>query len=250
MTSRPNQPKPKGPSPAPADPLAAKIHAQHLTEHPNCTFGDEPHYVPPGAGMIGFYACDLPADLINHTRCMIPYDHEHPDHMSDQRVAEIQEWQAAHFAAKTDAAIDVVGARMSEHFSYGPTPTDPDSGKLWHDGCDQEVVVLKVGYICGCGQQWMDAPGGSGPEPVSQKINTADAVQVIARHFIHGAVERGLLDGAWMLYPEVGWRDWENVESRVKSILGKQPTVEQFQIAYDHLERRAEQWTREHPDGA
>lgn len=85
MSSRPNAPKPKGPSPAPADPLLAKIWADHKRSHPDCTFGDEPHFVPPSFGQIGFYLCDRPTDLTNHTRCRPPCDHEHADHyINDQ----------------------------------------------------------------------------------------------------------------------------------------------------------------------
>lgn len=40
----------------------------------------EPHYVPPGAGMVGFYECDPPEDVRNHARCLPPFDHEHPLH--------------------------------------------------------------------------------------------------------------------------------------------------------------------------
>lgn len=48
---------------------------------PNCTYGDQPHYVPPGFGMIGFYACDPPEDLTNHTRCYQgTCDKDSPDH--------------------------------------------------------------------------------------------------------------------------------------------------------------------------
>ena len=167
MSSRPNAPKPTGPSPAPVDPLVAKIRAQHLIDHPNCTFGDRPHYIPPGAGMVGFYECDPPADLTNHTRCRPPYDHEHADH-------------------RTDAALSSV-------------------------------------------------------------INTPDAVTVIARHFIHGAIEHEL-DNGWELYPEIGQHDWESVEARVKTIVKDAPTQEQFRIAYEHLESRQKCWAIEHPD--
>jgi hypothetical protein len=53
---------------------------KHLEDYPNCTYGDEPHFVPPSFGQIGFYMCNPPADLTNHTRCMPPFDHEHEDH--------------------------------------------------------------------------------------------------------------------------------------------------------------------------
>lgn len=57
-------------------------HEKHLEQHPNCTYGPKtPHFVPPSFGQIGFYMCDPPADITNHTRCVPPYDHEHPDHM-------------------------------------------------------------------------------------------------------------------------------------------------------------------------
>jgi hypothetical protein len=52
----------------------------HLKENPNCPYGDEPHFVPPGAGQVGFYMCMVPDDITNHTRCIPPFDHEHEDH--------------------------------------------------------------------------------------------------------------------------------------------------------------------------
>src|ERR1700752_2336470 len=137
---------------------------------------------------------------------------------------------------------------MSEGFFYGPTSTHPDPGMMWHDGCGQEVLMFDDGYICGCGQQWEDAEDGSGPV-AKQRITTPDAVTIIARHFIHGALERGF-DNAWELYPEVVKDDWESVERRVKSILKEPPSAEGFRIAYDHLEARAQRWAREHPNGA
>lgn len=97
MSSRPNQPKPKGASPSPADPLATKIRDDRSGHHPDCTEMD-PHYVPPGFGQIGFFTCNPPADLRNHTRCRPPYDHEHEQHVSEARLNEIQ---AHHERAKT-----------------------------------------------------------------------------------------------------------------------------------------------------
>lgn len=58
------------------------FYQQHRLDHPNCTYGDQPHFVPPSFNQIGFYACDPPADLTNHTRCVAPFDHEHADHAS------------------------------------------------------------------------------------------------------------------------------------------------------------------------
>lgn len=52
----------------------------HKRDHPNCTYGDEPHFVPPSFGQIGFYMCDPPEDITNHTRCRPPFDHEHNEH--------------------------------------------------------------------------------------------------------------------------------------------------------------------------
>jgi len=54
--------------------------AAHLRDHPNCTYGNKPHFVPPCFGDIGFFMCDPPADIRNHTRCRPPFDHEHEDH--------------------------------------------------------------------------------------------------------------------------------------------------------------------------
>jgi hypothetical protein len=63
--------------------LDAFMRRTHLEDNPGCTFGDEPHYVPPSFGQVGFYACDPPADLTNHTRCRSPYDHDHAEHQAD-----------------------------------------------------------------------------------------------------------------------------------------------------------------------
>jgi hypothetical protein len=52
----------------------------HKEKHPDCTWGNEPHYVGKTFDTIGFYLCDVPEDIRNHTRCMWPYDHEHPMH--------------------------------------------------------------------------------------------------------------------------------------------------------------------------
>lgn len=41
---------------------------------------DGPHFIPPGLGMIGFFTCNTPEDIRNHTRCHPPFDHEHEDH--------------------------------------------------------------------------------------------------------------------------------------------------------------------------
>ena len=60
--------------------ITQRMRRQHKIDHPDCTYGDRPHFVPPSFGQIGFYMCDVPDDLTNHTRCRAPFDHEHPDH--------------------------------------------------------------------------------------------------------------------------------------------------------------------------
>jgi hypothetical protein len=52
----------------------------HLRDHPGCTYGLQPHFVPPCFGDVGFFMCDPPADIRNHTRCRPPFNHEHEDH--------------------------------------------------------------------------------------------------------------------------------------------------------------------------
>lgn len=37
-------------------------------------------------------------------------------------------------------------ARLDWH--YGPTPDDPDAGKMWHRGCGGEVQRVGDGRIC------------------------------------------------------------------------------------------------------
>jgi hypothetical protein len=67
---------------------------KHLKDHPNCTY-EGPHFVPPSFGQNGFFMCDVPADLTNHTRCMAPYDHDHPDHR-EVRIALEEEDSEPH----------------------------------------------------------------------------------------------------------------------------------------------------------
>jgi hypothetical protein len=50
----------------------ARLRRRHLEEHPTCAYGDEPHFVPPSFGQVGFYLCDPPADLTNHSRAPVP----------------------------------------------------------------------------------------------------------------------------------------------------------------------------------
>ena len=33
---------------------------EHLRDNPDCPYSDRPHYVPPGSGTPGFYACQPP----------------------------------------------------------------------------------------------------------------------------------------------------------------------------------------------
>jgi hypothetical protein len=47
---------------------------------PHCG-GEGPHFIPPSFGDIGFFSCDVPADIRNHTRCRPPYDHENDEHV-------------------------------------------------------------------------------------------------------------------------------------------------------------------------
>ena len=45
-----------------------RLRELHLQAHPNCTYGDQPHFVPPSFGQVGFFLCDPPDDLTNHAR--------------------------------------------------------------------------------------------------------------------------------------------------------------------------------------
>ena len=62
------------------EPVIKMLRRKHKEENPECPYGDEPHFIPPSFGQVGFYACMPPEDLTNHTRCRPPYDHEHADH--------------------------------------------------------------------------------------------------------------------------------------------------------------------------
>lgn len=54
---------------------------------------------------------------------------------------------------------------------YGPTPTDPDPGKLWHYGCGGEVWWLEGGEICnGCGAQ-ADPCGCTGEQHCGEHVD-------------------------------------------------------------------------------
>lgn len=57
-----------------------ELRARHKAENPDCSYGDEPHFVPPSFGQVGFYLCSPPSDLTNHSRCRPPYDHESDAH--------------------------------------------------------------------------------------------------------------------------------------------------------------------------
>ena len=47
-----------------------------------------PHFVPPCFGQIGFFACDPPSDLRNHSRCRAPFDHEHAEHFDITQLGQ------------------------------------------------------------------------------------------------------------------------------------------------------------------
>ena len=34
------------------------LREKHKQDHPNCTYGDQPHFVPPSFGDRGFYLCE------------------------------------------------------------------------------------------------------------------------------------------------------------------------------------------------
>lgn len=62
--------------------LKKTLRELHREKYPHCTYGDKPHFIPPSFGHVGFYLCDMPADLTNHTRCRAPFVHEHPEHVT------------------------------------------------------------------------------------------------------------------------------------------------------------------------
>lgn len=88
---------------------------------PDCTYGDSPHFVPPSFGQVGFYACQVPADLTNHTRCRPPYDHTHEEHfMSDDTpTTEIKALEER--LAKARAAQPVTDPGLAASFNEGAT---------------------------------------------------------------------------------------------------------------------------------
>lgn len=38
-------------------------------------------------------------------------------------------------------------------WSYGPTESDPDVTKMWHEGCGKEVLFIEGAFVCECGAQ-------------------------------------------------------------------------------------------------
>jgi hypothetical protein len=61
--------------------LVRLMRQKHLEQAPDCPYGDQPHYVPPSGEMVGFFLCQPPDDLRNHSRCRPPYDHAHEAHV-------------------------------------------------------------------------------------------------------------------------------------------------------------------------
>ncbi len=101
--------------------------------------------------------CEDCADATDTNRRRERFDH--PGHEVCQARTDAQR-QALPFALSSCACqhrvtITSVPARATERLDwhYGPTSADPDSGKMWHYGCGQEVLYLEGGYICGCGAQ-------------------------------------------------------------------------------------------------
>lgn len=45
-------------SPQPRSRVRDLLYERHLVTHPWCSYGREPHYVPPSFGEPGFYACE------------------------------------------------------------------------------------------------------------------------------------------------------------------------------------------------
>lgn len=46
--------------------LIELMREHHRRTHPNCTYGDEPHYVPPSAGCRGMFLCEIPVVCERH----------------------------------------------------------------------------------------------------------------------------------------------------------------------------------------
>jgi hypothetical protein len=179
VTSRPNKTQKTGPSPAPADPLTAKIRAEHKKSHPNCTFGDQPHFIPPGAGMIGFYECDPPADLTNHTRCMPPYDHEHADHRTDPQYLAFHAKQRAERDTEFDKNVAIIANILRTH-QYDEGVGDKYPGRCFcgNQMGDQEnhqaIAIVEAGW---------KPPRGATPVPdpdmISVRLNMMLASRVM-----------------------------------------------------------------------
>jgi hypothetical protein len=76
---------------------------------------------------------------------------------------------------------------------------------------------------------------------------TKHAIDVVARRVIlYAAIKSGFDDHE--LYPEIGENDWRAVSARVTAFVSAQnPTDEQYQAAYEHLEQRASESYEETP---
>lgn len=73
----------------------------------------------------------------------------------------------------TAAESEPIPAELSTH--YGPTATDPEPGKEWHDDCGGEVYSFKEGRICSKCEMAEDAPaahGDAGPADLGTREDT------------------------------------------------------------------------------
>jgi hypothetical protein len=60
-----------------------KILMAHKNKQGEECTNESPHFIPPSFGDIGFFTCNVPDDLTNHTHCRPPYDHESNDHIPE-----------------------------------------------------------------------------------------------------------------------------------------------------------------------
>lgn len=75
------------------------------------------------------------------------------------------------------------------------------------------------------------------------RLTDEAAIDIIARHAVNAKIDE--LD--WGLYPEISQSDWDRVIDRARALLDA-PTREEFETAYDRLETKAMQWSKDNPD--
>jgi hypothetical protein len=101
--------------------------------------------------MTAAHTADLRATITRTTEALATFNGRGINNWDIPSAGEVLDaWRKSLEPADKPAALD---------WHYGPTATDPDPGKMWHNDCGQGVMYLEGGHICGCGAQDDDQPG-------------------------------------------------------------------------------------------